>query len=85
MLSSNPFHRTVEARFGLVPNFFTSAKDAPEVVEKLWDFATSAYLDNPMPPSVQGASVRLSLALLPGPLLHRAPLRISGRLRQRRG
>jgi len=49
MLSGNPFHRTVEARFGLVPNFFTSAKDAPEIVEKLWDFATSAYLDNPMP------------------------------------
>lgn len=43
------FHRQVEGRFGLVPNFFTTAKDAPEIVEKLWDFATSAYLDNPMP------------------------------------
>jgi hypothetical protein len=26
-----------------------SAPDAPEVVEKLWDFAKSAYLDNPIP------------------------------------
>jgi hypothetical protein len=36
-------------RFGLVPNFFVSAPDAPEIVEKLWDFAKSAYLDNPIP------------------------------------
>ena len=26
-----------------------SASDAPEIIEKLWDFAKSAYLDNPMP------------------------------------
>jgi hypothetical protein len=44
-----PFHREVTQRFGLVPNFFMSAPDAPEVVEKLWDFAKSAYLDNPIP------------------------------------
>jgi hypothetical protein len=44
-----PFHRDVTQRFGLVPNFFMSAPDAPEIVEKLWDFAKSAYLDNPMP------------------------------------
>ena len=44
-----PFHRDVTRRFGLVPNFFMSAPDAPEIVEKLWDFAKSAYLDNPMP------------------------------------
>lgn len=43
------FHRDVTARFGLVPNFFVSAPDAPEIVEKLWDFAKSAYLDNPIP------------------------------------
>lgn len=36
-------------RFGLIPNFFVSAPDAPEIVEKLWDFAKSAYLDNPIP------------------------------------
>ena len=44
-----PFHREVARRFGLVPNFFMSAPDAPEIVEKLWDFAKSAYLDNPIP------------------------------------
>jgi hypothetical protein len=26
-----------------------SAPDAPEIIEKLWDFARSAYLDNPIP------------------------------------
>lgn len=45
----NPFRREVARRFGLVPNFFMSARDAPEIIEKLWDFAKSAYLDNPMP------------------------------------
>ncbi len=44
-----PFHREVTRRFGLIPNFFMSAPDAPEIVEKLWDFAKSAYLDNPIP------------------------------------
>ncbi len=44
-----PFHREVSRRFGLIPNFFMSTPDAPEVLEKLWEFAKSAYLDNPMP------------------------------------
>jgi hypothetical protein len=44
-----PFHRDVTRRFGLVPNFFMSAPEAPEILEKLWDFAGSAYLDNPIP------------------------------------
>ena len=44
-----PFHRDVTRHFGLVPNFFMSAPDAPEIVEKLWDFAKSAYLENPIP------------------------------------
>jgi hypothetical protein len=44
-----PFYREVARRFGLVPNFFMSAPDAPEIVEKLWDFAKSAYLENPIP------------------------------------
>jgi len=43
------FEREVASRFGLVPNFFSSAPDAPEMVERLWDFATAAYLDNPIP------------------------------------
>jgi hypothetical protein len=41
--------REIASRFGLVPNFFSSAPDAPEIVEKLWDFAKAAYLDNPLP------------------------------------
>jgi hypothetical protein len=44
-----PFHGDVTRRFGLIPNFFVSAPDAPEIVEKLWDFAKSGYLDNPIP------------------------------------
>jgi hypothetical protein len=44
-----PFQRDVTRRFGLIPNFFVSAPDAPEIVEKLWDFAKSGYLDNPIP------------------------------------
>ena len=44
-----PFHQEVTRRFGLVPNFFVSTPDAPEILEKLWEFAKSAYLDNPIP------------------------------------
>jgi hypothetical protein len=44
-----PFYCDVTRRFGLVPHFFMSAPDAPEIVEKLWDFAKSAYLENPIP------------------------------------
>jgi hypothetical protein len=43
------FEREVAARFGLVPNFFRSAPDAPYVVRELWTFAKAAYLDNPIP------------------------------------
>jgi hypothetical protein len=43
------FQREVATRFGLVPNFFSSAPDAPEIIERLWDFAKAAYLDNPVP------------------------------------
>jgi hypothetical protein len=49
MSSRNQFYLEVTSRFGLVPNFFMSAPNAPEIVEKLWDFAKAAYLDNPMP------------------------------------
>ena len=37
-----PLYREVSQRFGLIPNFFLSTPDAPEIVEKLWDFAKSA-------------------------------------------
>ena len=50
-----PFHRDVSRRFGLVPNFFMSAPDAPEIVEKLWDFAKSAYLESRFPRSSRNA------------------------------
>ena len=43
------FHQQVAKRFRLVPNFFVSAPDAPEILEKLWAFAAAAYLDNPIP------------------------------------
>jgi hypothetical protein len=49
MSSRNSFYLQVTNRFGLVPNFFMSAPNAPEIVEKLWEFAKAAYLDNPMP------------------------------------
>jgi two-component sensor histidine kinase len=43
------FETEVAARFGLVPNFFRSAPDAPDVVYELWRFAKCAYLDTPIP------------------------------------
>ena len=53
-MTANPgeqaaFLREVTSRFGLVPNFFLSAPDAPELVPKLWDFAKAAYFDTPIP------------------------------------
>ena len=39
----------VRERFGVVPNFFRLAPEAPEITEKLWGFAETAYLDNPLP------------------------------------
>jgi signal transduction histidine kinase/ActR/RegA family two-component response regulator len=48
------YHRTafeaeVTERFGMLPNFFRSASAAPELIQKLWSFAQSGYLDNPIP------------------------------------
>src|SRR5271166_6421493 len=39
----------VEGRFGVLPNFFRLAAETPEIIEKLWEFAEAAYLDNPLP------------------------------------
>jgi two-component sensor histidine kinase len=47
--SQEAFEREVTARFGLVPNFFRSAPDAPFVIHELWLFAKAAYLDSPIP------------------------------------
>jgi hypothetical protein len=43
------FRANVADRFGLLPNFFCSASAAPGLIERLWDFAQSAYLDSPLP------------------------------------
>jgi signal transduction histidine kinase len=43
------FQAEVTGRFGILPNFFRSAPAAPELIQKLWSFAVSAYLDNPIP------------------------------------
>jgi signal transduction histidine kinase len=43
------FEAVVADRFGILPNFFRSARAAPELLEQLWGFAKAGYLDNPMP------------------------------------
>jgi signal transduction histidine kinase len=53
-MESNPnshaaFESGVARRFGILPNFFRSARAAPELIEQLWGFAKAGYLDNPMP------------------------------------
>jgi signal transduction histidine kinase len=47
--SSAAFEAEVTRRFGILPNFFRSARAAPELIEQLWGFAKAGYLDNPMP------------------------------------
>jgi signal transduction histidine kinase len=47
--SGTAFEAEIAARFGILPNFFRSARAAPELMEKLWGFAKAGYLDNPMP------------------------------------
>jgi signal transduction histidine kinase len=47
--SSAAFEAEVTRRFGVLPNFFRSARAAPELLEQLWGFAKAGYLDNPMP------------------------------------
>jgi signal transduction histidine kinase len=47
--STVTFEADVAGRFGILPNFFRSARAAPELLEQLWGFAKAGYLDNPMP------------------------------------
>ena len=47
--SSTAFEADITHRFGILPNFFRSARAAPELLEQLWGFAKAGYLDNPMP------------------------------------
>ena len=44
-----PFEVEVQGRFGILPNFFRSARATPELIEQLWSFARAGYLDNPIP------------------------------------
>ncbi len=46
----SPLHAEVEDRFGVLPNFFRLAPEAPEITANLWGFAKFGYLDNPLPP-----------------------------------
>jgi signal transduction histidine kinase len=43
------FTAEVRARFGILPNFFRTAASVPGLIEELWGFAKSAYLDSPLP------------------------------------
>jgi hypothetical protein len=43
------FRQSVADRFGVLPNFFCSASSAPGLIQELWGFAKSAYLDSPLP------------------------------------
>src|SRR5215468_5832683 len=45
----NSFTNSVAERFGLLPNFFCSEPAAAGLIDELWAFAKSAYLDNPLP------------------------------------
>jgi signal transduction histidine kinase/ActR/RegA family two-component response regulator len=47
--AASAFSIEVRSRFGVLPNFFCTAATAPGLIEELWGFAKSAYLDNPLP------------------------------------
>jgi signal transduction histidine kinase len=49
LISNAAFEADVTGRLGILPNFFRSARAAPELIEQLWGFAKAGYLDNPMP------------------------------------
>jgi signal transduction histidine kinase len=39
----------IAERLGVLPNFFCTAASAPGLIDRLWDFAKSAYFDSPLP------------------------------------
>jgi PAS domain S-box-containing protein len=47
--AASDLENRVEERFGVLPNFFRLAPETPEITEKLWGFAQTAYPDNPLP------------------------------------
>jgi PAS domain-containing protein len=48
--SPSDLRQEVKDRFGVLPNFFCLAPEAPEITANLWGFAKFGYLDNPLPP-----------------------------------
>ena len=48
-LQEGHFTEDITDRFGVLPNFFLTASAAPGLVEELWKFARSAYVENPLP------------------------------------
>src|SRR6476469_763440 len=48
-IKTTPLHAEVGDRFGVVPNFFRLAPEAPEITANLWGFAKFGYLENPLP------------------------------------
>jgi PAS domain S-box-containing protein len=47
--TAQELQQRVNDRFGVLPNFFRLSPETPEITEKLWGFAQTAYLDNPLP------------------------------------
>jgi PAS domain S-box-containing protein len=48
-IGTEGFEREVAERFGMMPNFFRFAPSVPGLIEELWRFAKSAYLDSALP------------------------------------
>ena len=57
---SHDLQREVEARFGVLPNFFRLAPQNPEITKNLWGFAKVGYLDNPLPLSLRSGCLFIS-------------------------
>jgi PAS domain S-box-containing protein len=49
LIRGTAFEREVSCCFGVMPSFFCSASAAPGLIEELWSFAKSAYIDSPLP------------------------------------
>jgi len=75
------FEGEVKARFGILPNFFRSARAAPELIQQLWSFANRA--DNlKLYQDVEDASLYLYAAVRNG-YLQRRQKSIEDAIRQR--
>ena len=45
---STTFQQAVLDRLGIMPNALQCAPEAPEIVERFWDFVKGMYIDNPI-------------------------------------